>query len=296
MSLPEPTAGRIAPWLQANWDLRAAGNFIGGGSGTGLLIAGALPFAFGVAYRPFALVGLAFVALGLFCVFLEIGRHFRAANVVLHPGASWMTREALVAPLLFGCGLAAAWWQTPWLVWPTVLLAVVYLYCQARILQAAKGIPAWREPRVIPLIVTTGLAEGAGLLVGLLAALAVALPVRWPALALAALLLVRTIAWRRYRMRLEAPARALAALDTGRLAFDRFGTWVPAVLAVAASVFPAGQAATWLAAAAGVLAVAGGWQLKITLITRAAFNQGFALPAMPVRGQGPSGPAVKPGW
>ena len=29
--------GRIAPWRQTAWDWRAAGNFIGGGSGTGLL-------------------------------------------------------------------------------------------------------------------------------------------------------------------------------------------------------------------------------------------------------------------
>jgi phenylacetyl-CoA:acceptor oxidoreductase subunit 2 len=296
MSLPEPKAGRVAPWIQANWDLRAAGNFIGGGSGTGLLIAGAFVHAAGLAYRPFAAVGLAFVAFGLFCVFLEIGRQLRAPNVMFHPQGSWMTREALVAPFLFGFGLAAAWWQTPWLVWVTAFAAAVYLYCQARILQAAKGIPAWREPRVIPLVVTTGLAEGAGLLVGLLAALAAPLPVRWPALALAAVLVARTIAWRRYRKRLQAPARALAALDTGRIAFDRFGSWVAAPLAVIASVVAPGPVATWLAAAAGVLAVAGGWHLKITLITRAAYNQGFALPAMPVRGKGPAGPAAKPGW
>jgi phenylacetyl-CoA:acceptor oxidoreductase subunit 2 len=296
MSLPEPKAGRVAPWIQTNWDLRAAGNFIGGGSGTGLLIAGACAQAGDLAYRPFAVVGLALVALGLFCVFLEIGRHFRAPNVAFHPQGSWMTREALVAPFLFGVGITAAWWQTSGLVWLTALLAAVYLYCQARILQAAKGIPAWREPRVIPLIVATGLAEGAGLLVGLLAALAAPLPVRWPALALAAVLVARTAAWRGYRKRLHAPTRALAALDTGRLAFDRFGSWVAAPLAVIASVLSPGPVATWLAAAAGVLAVAGGWHLKITLITRAAYNQGFALPALPVRGKGPAGPAAKPGW
>lgn len=296
MSLAEPKAGRVAPWIQTNWDLRAAGNFIGGGTGTGLLIAAAFTHAAGLAYRPFALVGLLFVLLGLFCVFLEIGRHLRAPNVMFHPGASWMTREALVAPLLFGFGLAAAWWQTPWLVWVTALLAAAYLYCQARILQAAKGIPAWREPRVIPLIVATGLAEGAGLLVGLLAALGAPLSLAWPALALAALLVARTVAWRGYRKRLQAPTRALAALDAGRIAFDRFGAWVAAPLAVIAAVVGTGTAATWLAGAAAVLAVAGGWHLKITLVTRAAYNQGFALPAMPVRGRGPTGPAAKPGW
>jgi phenylacetyl-CoA:acceptor oxidoreductase subunit 2 len=296
MSFVEPRAGRVAPWIQTNWDLRAAGNFIGGGTGTGVLIAAAFAQAAGVAYRPFALVGLLFVALGLFCVFLEIGRQLRAPNVLLHLQGSWMTREALVAPFLFGCGLAGAWWQTPALVWGTALLAAVYLYCQARILQAGKGIPAWREPRGIPLIVATGLAEGAGLLLGLVAVLAVPLPLRWPGLALAALLVVRTIAWRRYRKRLEAPARAVAALDAGRISFDRFGNWVAAPLAVVASVLAPGAFATWLLAAAAVLAVAGGWHLKITLITRAAYNQGFALPAMPVRGKGPAGPAAKPGW
>jgi phenylacetyl-CoA:acceptor oxidoreductase subunit 2 len=207
-----------------------------------------------------------------------------------------MTREALVAPFLFGFGLAGAWWQTPALVWLTALFAAVYLYCQARILQAGKGIPAWREPRVVPLVVATGLAEGAGLLVGLLAVLAVPLALRWPALVLAALLVARTIAWRRYRKRLQAPVRALAALDGDRIAIDRFGNWVAAPLAVVASVLAPGTFATWLLAAAAVLAVAGGWHLKITLITRAAFNQGFALPAMPVRGKGPAGPAAKPGW
>jgi phenylacetyl-CoA:acceptor oxidoreductase subunit 2 len=290
----EPKPGRVVPWLQTHWDLRAAGNFIGGGSGTGLLIAAA--FAAGGAYRPFALGGLVLVALGLACVFLEIGRHLRAPRVLTHLGRSWMTREAVVAPFLFGAGLAAAWVQTPFFVWLTALLAAAYLYCQARILHDGKGIPAWREPRVIALVVVTGLAEGIGLAVALLAILGPVSPVPWPALVLAVLLVARTVAWRRYRKRLRAPARALAALDQGRLAFDRFGNWVAAPLAVVASVLAPGPVATWLAAAAGVLAVAGGWHLKITLVTRAAYNQGFALPALPVRGKGPTGPAAKPGW
>jgi phenylacetyl-CoA:acceptor oxidoreductase subunit 2 len=241
-------------------------------------------------------VGLGFVALGLFCVFLEIGRHLRAPRVLAHAGRSWMTREAIVAPFLFAAGLTAAWLQIPLLAWLTALLAALYLYCQARILHAAKGIPAWREPRVIPLVVATGLAEGAGFLVALSAVFGVPLAARWPELVLAVLLVARTVAWRRYRKRLQAPARALAALDAGRLAFDRIGNWVAAPLAVIASVLAPGPVATWLAAVAGVLAVAGGWHLKITLVTRAAYNQGFALPALPVRGKGSVGPAAKPGW
>ena len=49
-------------------------------------------------------------------------------------------------------------------------------------------------------------------------------------------------------------------------------------------------------AVAGLLAVLTGWALKFTIVVRAAFNQGFALPRLPDRGSGPSGLAVKPGW
>jgi hypothetical protein len=42
--------------------------------------------------------------------------------------------------------------------------AAAFLYCQARILRAAMGIPAWRGPWVVPLIVVSGLAEGGALL------------------------------------------------------------------------------------------------------------------------------------
>jgi len=46
--------GRITPWHQNNWDWRAAGNFIGGGSGTGLLFFATLAAANIDAYRAMA--------------------------------------------------------------------------------------------------------------------------------------------------------------------------------------------------------------------------------------------------
>ena len=51
------------------------------------------------------------------------------------------------------------------------MLAVGFLFCQAMILQAAKGIPAWRANWVVPLILTTGFAEGCGLLLAAVAQL-----------------------------------------------------------------------------------------------------------------------------
>jgi len=51
-----------------------------------------------------------------------------------------------------------------------------------------------------------------------------------------------------------------------------------------------------LFALAGFSVFATGWAIKFILITRAAYNQGFALPHTPIRGSGVPGPAVKPGW
>jgi phenylacetyl-CoA:acceptor oxidoreductase subunit 2 len=58
----------------------------------------------------------------------------------------------------------------------------------------------------------------------------------------------------------------------------------------------AAPAAAPLFAVAGLCVTAGGAVLKFILVTRAGFNQGFALTHTPVRGSGNVGPAVKPGW
>jgi phenylacetyl-CoA:acceptor oxidoreductase subunit 2 len=147
------------PWVQAHWDRRAAANFIFGGSGSGLLVAAAL-----VSAGPWPiLIGLLMIAAGLTAVWLETGRKLRALHVLFNPFTSWMTREAFAAVLVFPLGIAAIELGTPWTAAAAALAAAAFLYCQARLLQAAKGIPAWRAPRTVPLIVSAGLAEGAAL-------------------------------------------------------------------------------------------------------------------------------------
>lgn len=271
------------PWQQLHWDARAAGNFMGGGAGTGLLIA---TVAFGAAggLRLLALgLAIALVGTGLLCVWAEIGRPWRALNVFINPRTSWMSREAAVAPLLMGSA-ALAWLGVDAAAWVAALLALVFLYCQARILRASRGIPAWREPLTVPLIVLTGLSEGTGLYA--------ALSVLWgqpdaaAAFALAALLPLRTalaFAWHRRVARALRPAAA-RALAHCRLA-SRVAGPLPLALALAVLLLP--LPAGWvgaLLALAGVLALAGGAWFKYALITRVAFNQGFALPHLPVRG------------
>ncbi len=72
------------------------------------------------------------------------------------------------------------------------------------------------------------------------------------------------------------------------------GLVLPLALVAAGLIVPAAGAV--LFALAGFSVFATGWAIKFILITRAAYNQGFALPHTPIRGSGVPGPAVKPGW
>jgi phenylacetyl-CoA:acceptor oxidoreductase subunit 2 len=269
------------PWQQTSWDARAAGNFIGGGTGGGLIVFAALSGAAGLALTALMLGGLALVALGLFCVALELGRPLRAIRVLTNPRTSWMAREAWTATLLFPVGFVAAAGIAS-AVWMAAALALAFVYCQARLLQAAKGIPAWREPLLRPLIVTTGLAEGGGVFM-LTASLHGAATILTAALFVAALV-ARYAVWVAYRRRLGGgiapPARA--ALDAAGRVLLYAGTLAPLVLAGIAAL--AGSPASPLAAAGGLLAALAGAWTKLVLVTRAGFNQGFALAHVPVRG------------
>jgi len=249
-------------WLQKHWDARAALNFMLGGAGGGLMIAGALVYP---ETRAPAVLSLALVAVGLGAVWLEIGRKLRAINVFFNPFTSWMTRESFVALLLFAFGAAALARPQPFLPL-AVIAALAFVYCQGRILRASTGIPAWRAPQVVLLVVATGLAEGAGL--ALLFSAAPAL-LAWLALTV----ILRAFAWTRYRAAVSNPA-----LEAPGKALLQLGTVGALLLALAATQVPA---AAPLAAA---MAIAPGLWLKFALVTRAAFNQGYALPRAPVRG------------
>jgi len=271
------------PWQQAHWDWRAAGNFMAGGAGAGLIIATALSGAGGRIWTALLLAGVALVGVGLFCVWLEIGRPWRAMNVFRQPQRSWMSREAMVAALLFPLAAAAAFFW-PALVWAAAALALAFVFCQSRMLTAARGIPAWRAPIVSPLVVATGLAEGMGLFVASAPARGIGVHAL---LALGALVLLRFALWIGYRHRaLPALApRARAALASPQRALLLAGTLLPLALLGGAFAFgTGGPASVPLAVLGGLCATLAGSWLKFALITRAAFNQGFALNHLPVRG------------
>ena len=281
--------------LQSFWDARAACNFIGGGTGCGLLTWAAIGMLIDLPYFPAALIGLLFVAAGLFMVWLEIGKPWRAFNLFFRPQTSWMTREGIVALPLFAAGTIAVLFDAdarlglelpppliPAMI--TALLALTFLYCQLQIMHSAKGLPAWRESRIMPLLGVSGLTEGLGVFLLLMAFIGT-VPVFLQIVA-GVLIAARVVAWYAYLSALArsgAPRSTMTALTDARSGFLIVGHALPVVL-LALGVIAPGMA-TPLAALAGITATLGGWFLKIHLISKAAYIPKFTIPAAPVRGQ-----------
>ncbi|GMV03607.1 MAG: 4Fe-4S binding protein [Burkholderiaceae bacterium] len=278
---------------QVFWDWRAAMNWMFGGVGTGLAIAtgiaawaGALPASRApILYAASAVL----VAIGLFFVFLKIGRQLRFWRAATRWQSSWMTRELYAALVFFPSVLASLLAPGPLPFALASIAAAAFLGCQAKILHLARGIPAWRAPLVPWMIAISGLFEGwAGLVLGT-AAPGAGLPMTGPAMAAAGAVLaaLNALLWRTY----VRAARAQGVPPLARRVLDRFtpslhllGHLVPLALAVAAWLAPV--AATPLLAVGAVAAIAGGASWKFTLIVRAGYTQGFDLPRMPQRGSG----------
>ncbi|MFY9700265.1 MAG: hypothetical protein WAK34_18430, partial [Rhodoplanes sp.] len=244
------------------------------------------------------LVALGVIALGLFLLIFKIGRPFRFSYVLRQPRRSWMSREAWVAGAFFPIALAAIWFASPIGLIVAALLGFGFMVCQAMMFYASKGIPAWRQQTLVPLLIATGFAEGAGLFLIVAAFVPgmqiFAIPV---AAALIMLVAARHLAWRFYIGDLE---REGAPTETHEV-FRALAPWlligglaVPLWLIAPGLVLP--PFAPTLFALAGAMTLIAGWAFKLILITRAGYNQGFALTHTPVRGAGVAGPAVKPGW
>lgn len=296
---PATMRGRgIEPWHQPHWNWKAAGNFLCGGAGTGLLAVSAAVAAAGAPFSVPALIALALVASGLFLLLFKIGRPLRSVYVLRQPQRSWMSREAWIAGALFPLGVLAIWFEDRALLFAAAACGMLFLYCQAMILEAAKGIPAWRLPQIVPLIVATGLTEGCGLFLLISLMQLDAIPVATPvAIALLVLLAARGLSWLAYSTALRemgAPIHSLAVLDSWQAPLLAFGLVLPAIAIMAGLIFTAAAPLTF--AFGGLCAFAAGWALKFIIVTRAGYNQGFAIDHTPVRGSGIAGAMVKPGW
>jgi phenylacetyl-CoA:acceptor oxidoreductase subunit 2 len=101
-----------------------------------------------------------------------------------------------------------------------------------------------------------------------------------------ALVLARVAVWLAYRKHIALAATRAHAVMAGA---DRWlqvaGTLLPlALVAAVGTGVVSGAPAVLCAALAGLAAAIAGAALKYALVTRAAFNQGFALRHLPVRG------------
>ena len=173
---------------QTFWDVRAAMNFILGGMSSGLAVAAYVAWA--IAGFPETVLPWFFAAaalgmgVGLLFVFAEIGRRTRFLYVLRRPQSSWMTRETYAVAVFYPAVAADLVWPSPALHVVVAIAAAAFLVCQARILYAGRGIPAWRHPLVPWMLVASGLYEGVALLMLGLAALVVAGGDEGPTLAL----------------------------------------------------------------------------------------------------------------
>ena len=289
----------VKPKHQTPWDWRAAVQFICGGTGTGLLFFTALAaWEEPIWLWRTGLLAMIFIGVGLFSVWMKLGRRWRALFVFLNPRTSWMSREALLSIPLGLLGLVAVGLQIPTLALIAAVFGLGFLYAQARILRAAAGIPAWREPLIVPLISFTGLTEGAALFVA--AALLFGAVETWFVIVLFLLIAVRLLVWLAYRRKLSAPGSApietVKALEHINDNLLVLGHVIPLLVVLAAIFFPGNTAVTLATLIAALLTLLGGWYLKATLITRAAYDQGFAIEHAPARTPGYAGPGAKPGW
>ncbi len=273
----------VEPELQTDRQWQAAGDFIFGGAGAGLLFFTALAACSNSLWLYWAgLPALVLIGMGLVCAWLELGRKLTSDSVFQGVRTSWTGREAVTTSALFAVALATVVWRLPRLALMAAPLALTYIYCQARMLKAAKGIPAWREPAIVPLIVATGLTEGASAF--LIVSAWFSSGPAWVVSALLALVGARLMVWTIYHSRLTAPGAA--PKGTGRVLKEMqhrmrlAGHLLPlGFLAMAVYVMPIGN--TLIAPLAGLLALSMGWFLKFSLVTRAAYSQGFAIPTAP---------------
>ncbi len=280
---------------QTFWDFRAAMNFTMGGMSSGLAIVAWLTYLLGGIGEEtlvyLFIVAAVMMGIGLFFVFLEIGRKLRFLNVLLRPQSSWMTRETYVVAVLYPALAADYFWPHPALHALIAVSAAAFLYCQARILHAGKGIPAWRVPLMPYMLIATGLFEGVGLLsiAQLIAPGRIDLGSGISALGVL-LAVLNAGLWQVYRA--MAPGwdigpLARRVLKRATPVLHLVGHLLPVALyVVALGLAWRSQEALITVAIAGAGAVFGGVWWKFTVITRACYQQGFALPRLPQRGSG----------
>lgn len=272
--------------VQTVWDWRAAMNFVLGGMSAGLFLSAYCAWLSGALDTTLLLkldvLAGAIMGVGLLCVLFKLGRPLRFWRVVTRWQSSWMTRETYFVGLIYPAVLANLLWPQPVLHAVVAIGAAGFLVCQANILHAAKGIPIWRERIIVPMLIVTGLLEGAGLL-ALAAVIGGLLPPMSAVLmgAIIALALAMAVMWSRFVPLTGATTRGEVDAISPYVLY--LGQLLPAFVVSMAMMAPDDATQAALLGIAGVAIVIAGAVWKYTIIVRAAHFQGHQIP-----GQGAS--------
>jgi phenylacetyl-CoA:acceptor oxidoreductase subunit 2 len=241
-------------------DILSTADFTLGGAGAGLLLLASLAALTQFFAAPLVIAGLVLLVLGHA---IALVRGSRPAGV-----SKWRRNQAIAAAVAAVISAAAlSMPEVMPLVWVPAALSLIF---QGRILDSTADRPAWRSPLVVPLLLVSGVAEGAGLLL-LLAPLCLEQQPDWTAGLLLGLLAARLFVWMTYRRRIMAaspPVNVARVLETFSTPFALGGNVAPVLMMMIAAGGQAELAAAGMPAA-GLAALAGGWALKVMLITRA---------------------------
>ena len=121
-------------------------------------------------------VALALVSAGLLSSTFHLGHPERAWRAFSQWRTSWLSREGVMAVLVYLPVLALGWWlsaplrgveagaglpdEVRWVIWAALLFALGTVVCTAMIYASLKPIPAWRHPLVLPVYLTFALLCG----------------------------------------------------------------------------------------------------------------------------------------
>ena len=156
------------------------------GAGYGLLAWTMLLLAFErpgalMGNTPLLFLGLIATATGLFTVGLlsslgHLGQPQRAWRAFSQWRTSWLSREGVMAVLVYLPVLTLAWWLSAplrgveagaglpddvrWVIWVTLAGALLTVVCTAMIYASLKPIPAWRHGLVVPVYLVFALLCG----------------------------------------------------------------------------------------------------------------------------------------
>ncbi len=261
--------GATAPLHKQHRNWRVAGNLMGGGTGSGLMIAASALSLQDAPVGNWPLVALGLIGPGFFLVFLGRGRLPRAPlNTLLNLQTSWMTLEAITGLVLFSLGLISYFTGSANVFALAGVAGSVFLYCQARNLTGPTAIPAGGHIASLPLMLSTGVAEG--IAVYLIAGPHLGQPenTMQPAItAMLVVLAVRAVAWRRYvgAMTGDAPPATSEALDAVHGLFHYGGNLFAMALCAIMLIWSDLDGPTM---GVGVIVLVSGWVYKYSLITQ----------------------------